>query len=650
MQTLTDNQPPRSHRTIKKKNRPKTEILFHFQHPDWPQLPHQKTVLILSKIDIIKNKILKTEEKLELSNNSHLIKRAEDHTIYTISGFLPNAYHLSIFSQNRIKTMSLSDYLKNEKNWNQKNFEVKTGTLLPGIQNILSRFEIQYDGDEEMEEGLIIIDYDWTFKIPEVKKEVEVKKENKKRKKKVKEEKKKEKGKLNRLHQVYSNKKKEKIKSLTKSSLVISKTLEQSLVGSNLLGISYESEDDYEDERLEIGTRLKAHRIPENQMSYLNRFLFFELVLIDESHSFKTNETIQARNISKDGLFEDSNVIQKGRLNKNQRVTFTPGKYILTISSVAPETFPEHDINFKLTLSNNVNLRQMKDHQVADFVGNYSPNKYFSIFHDKLLFNEDLATLSFHLKLFEKVDKSIIKSSEKKPSFKEIKKSEKRRKKMDRDMNEYQAKDFDLSEYQDISDDVHIILELYYRDRLYYRFGGRKCVNTSSFVLHKKGPEKSESLTKTNVENEIQENTKNSKKSQKEFEENIFDNMEVGFKFPTRMMSKTITQSKKNGFSEEKKMDSNNTVKTNRTWSIGEWTIKAFLDPRKNEQNYSHQKENGCSNSYKAYILDPEKIKYYDLTNIQDFKNQIIEQVENEDEMNKNPNKKMKGRHKIDLR
>ena len=633
--------PSRSQRTHKKKGRPKTEVLFHFQHSDWPQLPHQKTVLILSKVDVVRNKILKTEERLELSNNSHLIKRAEDQTVYRISGFLPNTYHLTALSRDKIYQMSTADYLARVKKWNQQRFRVETAPLIPGVPLVITRFEVSL-GEADSGEGLIVVDFDWTFELP--KKETEPKKE-KPVKKKIEKEEKTGKAKFNRLYQIYGQKN-------VKSSSKIKSESDSGILGNNKkneedMGISMDSEDEYDDPRLDIGSRLGVQTTPENQLSYLCRFLFFELVRKEDARLTESPKESQTRTISKEGLFEDSNVVLQGPLDQSQRVSFGPGKYVLTVWASSPEAFPQHQIDFKMTSSPKVQLTHLVQQNVVDFVGSYSPNKYFSLFHDKLLFNEDWATLSFHLQLFQKAEEPAADAKSKTTEEQDAPRNEsKRRKRAHKDKAESARTSFDLGGFCDLTEDVHVILELYFRDRLLHRFGGRKSINTAAFCLHKRGPDRSESISKTNAENEAGE-AKEGAEVQNELANNPLKEIETGFKFPTRMMSKMMGMEKSNRATEERKSGTNTSLKTNRTWSVGEWTLKAFVDPRENKGHYSDHKQNSKSNSYLPYILDPEAIKYYDLRRMGSFRDHVERQIEARKEPGGGTKAKPKGKRPV---
>lgn len=595
-----DSLPPRSQRAAKKKA--KTELLVHFQHADWPQLPHQKTSLVLSKVDVVRNRVLKTEERLELSNNAHLIKRAEDQAVYRISGFLPNAYALSLFSRHCVHQMSEADYLARVKKWPQHVFRVHTAEVLPGVPCVLTRFEVAFEASDEGERGLLLLDFEWTSKEA-FKKQPEPKKP--KPPKKKEEPATKSKGKFNRLYQVFGQKKQEEEDDERSRSKPESAAPDQSLSEREDLELSLDSEDEFQDERLHLGRRLGAASVPDNQRSFLSRFLFFELVRKEDAGEAKT------RAISKEGFFEDSHVELQGPLDRGQRVGFAPGKYVLTVSAVAPEPFPAHDVDFKVTSSPGARLRHLGKQSVADFAGLYSPNKYFSLFHDKLLFTEDWATLSFHLQLLERTEPCESRSEARANEAEAGKAESKRRKRgaKERDKAEEGPGSFDLSEFREPAEDVHVVLELHYRDRLLFRFGGRRAVSTAAFCLHKRGPDKSESMSKTHPENSLEPEKKDAPEAPEG--ENLLRDVELGFKFPSRMTAKAPAKRAK--AADERPTETNTTNKTGRSWAVGEWTLKAFLDPRQGAERYSDRKKNSASNRFRRFVADPEKVKYFDL-------------------------------------
>jgi hypothetical protein len=409
--------------------------------------------------------------------------------------------------------------------------------------------------------------------------------------------------------------------------------------------VSIESDDEFEDNRLQIGQKLKIPTIPENKKSFLSRFLFFEVVKID-NHSTSNLENAP-RSISKEGLFEDSGVQVQGKLDQSQRITFESGKFILTIYALSPHAFPVHNLEFKLTSPEDLRVKHLVDQRVVDFVGNYAPNKYFSLFQDKLMFLEDFATMSFHLKLFEKKPKEI-RNSTNEPESKESNKSEskKRKKETKESRSDNKKTDFNLNEYQILSEDLHVIFEIHCRDKLLYRFGGRKSVMTSPFKLSRKGYEVSDSLSKT-----LNENVKDNKKQiapLKSETVNLIEGdldelkgMEVMMDLPSRF--RDIEKKP-----EKKKMNMENLkgseATKNRVWSMGEWTIKAYLDPRENPENYIDQKKNLKTNLFKPFILDPEQIKYFDLNDKTRLQNETKIHQEQLSKFTQNPKKSPKGK------
>lgn len=633
-----DNTASKSHRTLKKRNRSKTEILFHFQHSDWPQLPHQKTVLILSKMDLLKNRILKTEDKLEFSNNSHLIKRAEDQTVYRISGFLPNAYYFRIFSQNKIQMMSISDFFTKVKGWSQNTFIAKSAKIIPGIPEILSRFELTLNSNDEKELATFFVDSKMNFYHEHPKKEEKPKVEKSKKQKKKKKKENKE-GKLNRLHQV--GKVKSQVFSESEPKQESEKPVQKKQNMKDLFNFFMETDDEFEDDRLEVGQQLGMPQMVEEKASFLSKFLFFEVVRLDpEEGSFGDRNP---RSISKEGLFKDSNLTQQGRFGQSQRITVSPGKYILTIFALSPESFPEHDMEFKVTFPEQIELRHFKEQQVVDYVGSYEPNKYFSLFQDKLMFKEDYITLSFHLRLFEK---KLDENDGENAKQSESQKTESKKRKRDfQNVAMETKKDFDLNSYSDISEDLHVIFEIYCHDKLLYRFGGRKSVMTCPFKLSKRGFEVTDSFSKTvseNVAKNLQKKSTqiSSKEENEKVENDPMKMLEGNLDLPSRFKDIVKKPAKKDPNVEDGQKYQNS---ASRSWSLGDWTIKAYLDPRQNKENYVDQQKKLKSNLYRPYILDPEQIKYFDLNDMERLKSEAKIHMKSFENLKKGPTKNQKG-------
>ena len=355
----------KSIRSGRTKRKQKTEILIHFQHCDWPQISHQKTHLTIKKVDMEKGKTLKTEDKLEHGNSSHLIKRAEASYLYEIRGFLPHVHYYQIMSHNPVKLVSLMEYLESQKGWKVNQYEVSVSNMVCGIENVLAWFEIDNlnneDNRETEDNGLLILDYELSEFDQEGTRGGIIEKMNSK-------------PNSARTKESDVNQGKSKLKNQTSSKLRIARGCEKV------------------ENRNEIGSRLG---LTPQESSLLENHLMFRLVKVSDSRNDKNIN-------NSEGLFDNPNIVNEGMLSPETRLEIANGKYLLVIWANPSFTFTEHLMQIKLAEKGNLNIKRVEDIKTFDFCEKYHPNKYFWLFQDRIMFNDDSVTMGLQVQLMER--------------------------------------------------------------------------------------------------------------------------------------------------------------------------------------------------------------------------------------------------------
>ena len=192
-----------------------------------------------------------------------------------------------------------------------------------------------------------------------------------------------------------------------------------------------------------------------------------------------TDDQLDPR-ISSNGLFQDSFLRGEGPASPNFQLKLKQGKYLLLLEARPFRNFEPQALSVRVAWKGRLLLEQNPDLNCVDYSGEYAPNKYYTLFRDRLIFGSDTATFSFHLQLFNHQDD--ISESEDVTNM-DLGNTTSNKKKGE----EPKTGEVNLKGLRPLKRDVHMVVELLHKERVVHRFGGRKEVFVSSVTIHRKG-------------------------------------------------------------------------------------------------------------------------------------------------------------------
>ena len=193
----------------------------------------------------------------------------------------------------------------------------------------------------------------------------------------------------------------------------------------------------------------------------------------------ETDDQLDSR-ISSNGLFQDSFLKGEGPASPNFQLKLKKGKYLLLLEARPFRNFKPQALSVRAAWKGRLLLEQNPDLNCVDYSGEYAPNKYYTLFRDRLIFGSDAATFSFHLQLFNHQDH--ISESEDVANL-DLGNTTSNKKKGE----EPKTGEVNLKGLQPLKRDVHVVVELLHKERVVHRFGGRKEVFVSSVTINRKG-------------------------------------------------------------------------------------------------------------------------------------------------------------------